>query len=118
MKADDDVLSLANIGQGAAIEKFDLELERCLKNILDPNTESGPRDVVLKVTLKPNEKRNLVEIEVHCKSNLKPLVSFTTAAAIGISGGQVEARELVQQQLPGMARVNVTRIDERRSSND
>lgn len=118
MKADDNVLSLANIGQGAAIEKFDLELERCLKNILDPNTESGPRDVVLKVTLKPNEKRNLVEIEVHCKSNLKPLVSFTTAAAIGRSGGQVEARELVQQQLPGMAGVNVTRIDERRSSND
>ena len=117
MRPEEEVLSLSNVGQGAAIEKFDLELDRCLRNILDPNTEDGPREIVLKVVLKPNEKRSLVEIGVHCKSNLKPLVSFTTAAAIGRVGGQVEARELVQQQLPGMS-VNVTRIDERRVTND
>lgn len=109
-----EVLGLANVGQGAAIEKFDLELERCLKNILDPNTEDGPREIVLKVVLKPNEKRNLIEIGVHCKSNLKPVTAFTTAAAIGRRGAYVEAREIVQQQLPGMAAVNVTNIEERR----
>jgi hypothetical protein len=115
VKEDDEVLSLATLGQGAAVEKFDLELEKTLKNILDPNTAGGAREIVLTVKLKPNDSRSLVEIEVQCKSNLRPLAAFSTAAAIGRGGGRVEARELVQQRLPGMDG-NITRIDERRNN--
>jgi len=51
------VVSLASLCKGAAIERFDDELKKVLENMMDVNTGVGPREIVLKVRLKPNDDR-------------------------------------------------------------
>lgn len=49
-------MTLANLGGGAAVERFQEELQKVITNILDPNTEAqAKRSVVLKVTIKPEK---------------------------------------------------------------
>ena len=50
----DDTLTLSNFGEGAVNEIFDRELQRVLKDIMDPNTEAtAQREVNLKIIIKP-----------------------------------------------------------------
>jgi hypothetical protein len=55
-------VSLVTIGGGAAVELFDDALKEALRNIADPNTEAKtPRDIVLKVRIRPSESRDCAE---------------------------------------------------------
>lgn len=43
-----EIVSLENIGRGAALERFDVELQKVLENVLDPNTKpTATRKVTL-----------------------------------------------------------------------
>jgi hypothetical protein len=96
----DTRLSLANLGAGAAIERFDDELQAVLNNIADPNTnEKAAREVVLKVKIKP-EDRNYAKIEIVCTSKLAPAESYATNIYIGADvRGRAEAFEHNPEQL-------------------
>lgn len=82
---DQEDVSLSNLAGGAAIERFDLELRRCLENILDQNTESTKkRTITLKVTLAPSEDRDFANVGIGCVAALAPLQSLSSRLYIGL----------------------------------
>lgn len=93
-------VSLANLAGGAAIERFDLELEKVLKNIMDPNTTAKQkRKIKLTITIVPSEDRDYAHTEIACESTLAPLTSFTIPLHIGIGpDGKPIARQSSMQQ--------------------
>jgi len=92
-----DVLSLANLKGGAAIEAFDLILNEVLTNIQDPNTDTKPtREITLKVKFKPDEDRFLSGISIECwPSKLAKRRTMTSAMAMDVDrDGVIVAKEV------------------------
>lgn len=85
---------------GAAIERFDDELQPVLDNIADPNTvETAIREVTLKVKIKPKE-RGYAKIDIVCTSKLAGSESYNTNIYIGADvNGRAEAYEHNPEQL-------------------
>ena len=68
-----EAVDLVTIGNGAAVERFQVELDRVLRNIRDENTDhKKPRQIVLSVTLYPNEMRTGGTIAVAADCKLAP----------------------------------------------
>jgi hypothetical protein len=89
-----DVVTLATIGDGAAGELFQAELDRILKNIADPNTDpKAKREITLKVTVAPDESREMAAVLIKCTSKLAGLKGHQTAVFFGRSAGQLVAVE-------------------------
>lgn len=111
----DDPISLLNLGDGAAIEKFDEELQRVLDNIVDPNAKADAvREITLKVKFKPDENRNVAAVSIATDCKLAPDREVTTACVIGRIGSKGHAREMRQQQslfTGGQVGEKVTGID-------
>lgn len=77
-------VSLADLGRGAAVEKFAVELERVLENIADPNTDAeAKRKITLTVTFLPNEDRDTVATVIDCGSKLAPPKVHGTVLFVG-----------------------------------
>lgn len=112
----EDIVTLVNIGGGAAVEKFQVEHERVLKNIHDPNAKDGVRKVTLVVAYKHDPENHITAIDIDCKSSLQPPDTFKTAAVIGIApGGKAEAREFqTQNNLDFEGQDNVENLEEHR----
>ena len=93
-------ISLANLGGGAAVEKFDVELQKVLDNISDPNTIiNAVRKVTLTVSLKP-KKRTYANLEIACHATLAKDLSYETNAYIGADiHGKAEAYEHNPEQM-------------------
>lgn len=89
------IVSLENLGRGAAVELFDDGLQKVLANINDLNTSAKTtRQVTLKVTIKPSENRDIAEVAIECVPKLAPVAPVGTRIAIGKTlSGKVEARE-------------------------
>jgi hypothetical protein len=77
------VLNINNIAGGAVEEKFQVELDRVLKNINDPNAKEGKRDITLKMTFKPNSAGTAMDVVVESKSSLQPDLAVATMAFLG-----------------------------------
>jgi hypothetical protein len=93
-------VSLDTLGQGAAIEKFEDELNRVLENILDPNTKpTAARSVTLTVTVKPDEDRSFANTMIEVKSKLAPSRAVGTAIYIGRHAGRAVATERDTRQM-------------------
>lgn len=87
-------LSLDNLAGGVCTEKFNIELQRVLENIDDPNTTLAQRKITLDVKFKIDKDRDLAQLEVSCKSVLAPDESFPTRIYIGKGlDGKPEAYE-------------------------
>ena len=77
-------LDLATLGGGAAIERFQDELERVVANILDPNTEATKvRKITLTVSLKPHESREFAQAALRVTSSLAPAKDVGELAFFG-----------------------------------
>ena len=94
---DREIVSLENLGRGAALEKFQDEWNKVVRNIVDPNT------TMLKVSLKPDDDRSLCAYKVICTSSLAPLKEFKGDVFVGVERGEVVATEPNKNQaiLPG-----------------
>lgn len=67
-------VSLANLANGAAIERFDAELTRVLDNIADPNTKvKQARTVTLTVAIVPSADRTIGVVSIKAASKLAGL---------------------------------------------
>ncbi len=67
-------ISLEELADGAAGERWAHEFERLLDNALDPNRDAeAKRMIALKITVHPNEKRNGGRMEIVVDSKLAPL---------------------------------------------
>jgi hypothetical protein len=94
-----DYVSLENLGQGAAIELFNAELQKVLDNINDDNTmPTLQREVTLKIKVKPNENRDIAEVDIQATAKLAPTHPFATHILIGKERGKVVAREYIPKQ--------------------
>jgi hypothetical protein len=72
-------LSLANLGDGGAMELFNKVLEEVLENIQDTNTKpDAPRSIVLTVTLKPDLARDFSQTEYKVVPKLAPIMAQKT----------------------------------------
>ena len=100
MFTSEESLTLANFGEGAVNEIFDRELQRVLKDIMDPNTEAtAQREVTLKIVIKPDEERDLGVVGVKASSRLAGSRAFISKLAFGhAKSGKVEARECFSGQ--------------------
>lgn len=65
---------------GALAEKLNIELQKLAANILDPNTEAkATRSVTVKITIKPNEKRQIGESDISVTSAPAPAKAIPTS---------------------------------------
>jgi hypothetical protein len=94
-----EVVTLATLGRGAAIERFDDEFKRVLENILDPNTADGARAVSLKVTILPNEERTSAALAISVSSSVRGPKAVPTMIFIGMDRGEAVAFEHNPEQL-------------------
>lgn len=93
-------ITLISLAGGAAVERFDIELEKVLKNIADVNTEAKvKREISLKVTFVPDEEREIGVVQVAVTSRLPGLKSVTTRVFFGRMGGKPVAVESNPKQI-------------------
>lgn len=114
----EEPVTLISLGGGALVELFDIELERVLKNIEDPNTDpKGTRTITMKVTFRPNEERSISDVHIAAASKLASIKPTSTIVYMGRKGGKTMAVESNPQQTglfdspkPVPAPANVTPI--------
>lgn len=109
-KANGEEMSIVNVKNGAAVELIDLEIQRILDNIDDPNTTQSERTLTFKLKFRPNEDRNVVEIAMSAESKLSGPASHTFAAAIHTNDRGRPYAEEINRQRP-MFPNNVTNLE-------
>jgi len=98
--AEEKYVSLDTIGQGAAVEMFQAELDKTLINITDPNTRpTAVRRITLTVDIKPDEDRSFGTVIIATQSKLAPVKAVGTAIYIGNRAGKAVATERDVRQL-------------------
>ena len=79
-----EFFTLPEIGRGAAVERFDMELQKILDNIQDPNTDpKKARSVVLKLTITPDEDRGVGKYAIDCQAKLAPIKAHPGRVFLG-----------------------------------
>ena len=108
IKRNKETMSLENIGEGAAVERFGIELDKVIENILDINTEAEVvREITLSVKIKPTEDRDMIAFGIQARSKLAPLKAFVSKAIVNPDG---KAQELIRPKQPDLPLNNVTSI--------
>lgn len=89
-------VDLSNFANGAVAERFNIELQKVLENIADPNTDpKKARKLQLNITLKGNENRDVASVGVQAKSTLSPARDIETSIVLDVdSTGSVVGSEL------------------------
>lgn len=96
------IKSLSELMDGGVEERFNEELTKVWNNVYDPNTDPEKvREVILRVKIKPNERRDACEFKVSCSSKLAAPVDLSQTVMLQITGdGSVIATERTDQ-VPG-----------------
>ncbi len=96
----EELINLQTLGDGAIAELFAIEFQKVLQNIGDPNTSARfKREVTIKLTVLPNEDREIATMDVAVTSRLAPAKVVNTTLAIAIRGSVVRATELRSRQI-------------------
>jgi len=99
----EEKLSLVNIEDGAAIEMFDIALQKVLENINDINTTTDAREINLKIKLKPmDENRSIIVYAITCPIKTCGQEPVKGTADLKIKEGRLIAfgRSKTQNELP------------------
>ena len=99
-------LSLVTMMKGAAVERFDDELDMVLRNVVDFNADHRvSRSVILQLDLKPNEERTHMSMTMSVKSKIAPPKKSDGHAYLGQADDGVAAVEYDPSQpvLAGIA---------------
>lgn len=87
-------LTLANLGKGDTIERFDQALAAVLLNIKDEQTGLGKREILIRVAVSPGADRDEADIEVSVITKLAPKPKYASSIVIGVGvRGEIEAHE-------------------------
>jgi hypothetical protein len=89
-------IDLTNFADGSVAEKFNLELQKVLENIADPNTDPKKvRKLTLTVKVAGNDKREVLDVQVEAKSALVPAKAIETKLIMDYDNtGRVTGAEL------------------------
>lgn len=90
------IIDLNTFADGALAERANVELQRILENIADPNTDpSKKRTLTLTITLVADEKRDVVRTNVVAKSKLAPAKDIESKLIMDLdNNGKVTGAEL------------------------
>ena len=95
----EEKLSLTNLEGGAAVEMFDIALQKVLENIHDINTSAGAREITLKVKVKPmDENRSIIVYAITCPAKTCGQEPVKGVADLKIEGGRLIATGRSQKQ--------------------
>ena len=105
-----DPLNLANLQNGAVIERVNWELQKIARNIADPNTDpKKARTLTLKLKIVPDDTREVSDIEISVASTIAPMKPLRTRMYMDEDGeGGFQMQELVKNQMPGQITVDET----------
>lgn len=90
------MIDLADFAGGAVAERFNIELQRVLENIADPNTDpKKPRKLILTLTVKADENRDIANVSIQTKTSLVPAKDIETKIVMDYDAkGNVVGAEL------------------------
>jgi len=97
-----EITNLDQLMNGALNERFNSEIKKVWKNVLDPNTDpKAKRKLVMTITMKPNANRDAAEMEAEVTVKLAPPVPIQQTVYVHQNDdGSVHALEN-NGQLPG-----------------
>ncbi len=88
----EEIVTLASIGNGAALELFDHELKRVIANIGDINTTAKTkRSINIKVVIQPDEERGIGFATVEVTSKLAGVKPVSSTMYFGKKDGELVA---------------------------
>lgn len=88
----EEIVTLASIGNGAALELFQKELQSVIANIADPNTSAkAKRSITIKVTISPDEERGLGFSSLEVSSKLSAVKPVASTMYFGKKDGELVA---------------------------
>lgn len=95
-----EMVTLDNLGGGAAAEMFQESLKKVIANIVDPNTKpDATRSITLQMKIKPNKnQRDMCVVELLVSEKLATVLPFETAIFVGMKQGEAAATEYAPQQ--------------------
>lgn len=95
-----EMVTLDNLGGGAAAEMFQESLKKVIANIVDPNTKpDATRSITLQMKIKPNKnQRDMCVVELSVNEKLATVLPFETAIFVGMKQGEAAATEYAPQQ--------------------
>ncbi|QOY37067.1 replication terminator protein [Anaerobacillus isosaccharinicus] len=90
------IVDLNSLANGAVAERINMELQKILENINDPNTDpKKARKLTVSLTIKGDENRDLATVTVQAKSTFAPAKDVETIIVMDYdSKGQVTGKEL------------------------
>ena len=86
--------SFLEFDDGSILNQAQAELRKALENIADVNTSTKPREITIKLKLKPDDKRKHIEMEATVTSKLQPSHPIATAMQMSMTDNGIEAVEL------------------------
>lgn len=76
-------IDLSNLADGAVAERFNIEIQRVLENIADPNTDpKKARKLTMTLTIKADEQRDIASVTIEAKPTLVPAKGVETKFVI------------------------------------
>ncbi len=96
------IKSLSDLMDGGVEERFNAVLDEVWQNVFNPNTDARkPREVIMKVKIIPNERRDSCDFRVDVNPKLAPYVGLSQTVMLNINAdGQIIATERTDQ-VPG-----------------
>ena len=96
------IKQLDELMDGALTERFNMEMERVLENVFDPNTDpEAKRQIQIIIEITPNETRNVANFKVDLKTKIAPPVPMTQMCFLHQNdAGDVTATEITRE-VPG-----------------
>jgi hypothetical protein len=90
------MINLTEFADGAVAERVNIELQKVLENLADPNTDPKKvRTVTVKISMKGDEKRDLANVTVTAATKLAPAKDIETKIVLDRDGrGKVVGQEL------------------------
>ena len=84
-------MKLSNLNGGAALDMFNEELKNVLKNIADDNTDDRPREINIKVKIKPAKNKASASTVIEVTSKLVGINAHTSFITIENDGKGINA---------------------------
>ncbi|GMQ58945.1 hypothetical protein AN1V17_33420 [Vallitalea sediminicola] len=116
---DIDYFNIAKMAQGALVEQFDVEFEKVLDNIADPNTAAEKaRKITIEFSIKPSSSRRTANVSFQTKCTLIPAAKLKTEIAIGRdTDGKLVAEEFTGG-IPGQMSINLDTKEDNNNDSD
>lgn len=96
----DEKMSLINIKDGAAVEMFDIALQKVIENIHDINTTTAAREINLKVIIKPmDENRSVIVYSISCPTKTCGQEVVKGTADLEVKEGRLVAIDKTPKQM-------------------